>query len=61
LLQLAYFVFLMGKLFEVIYYKPEIALSSSVKNVYYMLTLLLFMIILWRHYQKDQRNPSPTQ
>jgi hypothetical protein len=26
-----------------------------------MLTLLLFMIILWRHYQKDQRNPSPTQ
>jgi hypothetical protein len=55
LLQLAYFVFLAGKLLEIFYYSPEKAVGSSLKTVFYMTTLILFMTVLWRHYQKDQR------
>jgi hypothetical protein len=55
LLQLAYLIFLAGKLLEVFYYTPEKAFSHGIKSVYYMVTLILFMTVLWRHYQKDQR------
>lgn len=55
LLQLAYFVFLAGKLLEIFYYNPEKAVGSALKTIFYMITLILFMTVLWRHYQKDQR------
>jgi ABC-type uncharacterized transport system permease subunit len=55
LLQLAYLVFLFGKLLEDFYSNPTYALESAIKNIFYMMTLILFMTVLWRHYQKDQR------
>lgn len=50
---MAYFIFLTGKLLETIYYQPDASLSYIAKTVFYMVSVSLFVVILWRHYQKD--------
>ena len=54
LLQLAYLIFLLGKLLEDLYSNPSKTSSSILTSVFFMITLILFMAVLWRHYQKDQ-------
>jgi hypothetical protein len=56
MLLVAFSIFVAGSFFESFYDKSQITSSFVIKNVYNMLTMFVFIIVLWRHYQKDERN-----
>jgi hypothetical protein len=55
LLLLAYFIFTCGKFLEGFYDKTEVTFAYVSKNLYNMFTIAVFIVVLWRHYQKESR------
>jgi hypothetical protein len=52
LLLLAYFIFTCGQFLEGFYDHTDLTLAYVTKNVYNMIVIAVFIIVLWRHYQK---------
>lgn len=55
LLLLAYLIFTIGHFLEGFYDRSEITLGYISKNVYNILAISIFIMVLWRHYQKETR------
>jgi hypothetical protein len=55
LLLVAFSIFMVGQFLESWYDKKELTSPFIIKNVYNILTMGVFIIVLWRHYQRDER------
>ena len=45
----------MGHFLEGFYDRKVINFAYISKNIYDMFTIIAFVVVLWRHYQKDSR------
>lgn len=52
---LAYFIYITGSFLEGFYNHDDITFSYVTKNAYDMLVIVIFILVLWRHYQKEAR------
>lgn len=61
LLLLAYFIYICGKFLEGFYDRTDITIAYITKNIYNMFAIAVFIIVLWRHYQKEACKHQITQ
>jgi ABC-type uncharacterized transport system permease subunit len=53
LLLVAYFILILGQFLEGFYDKNMVNFEHISRNIFNMFTIVMFIIVLWRHYQKD--------